>query len=57
MLEGHAFVATHIRLIISCIFDVSHLPTHYLTPEAETEAKVIGFAEQEVTHDIVLLSA
>jgi hypothetical protein len=50
-------MATQARFTMSCILFVSHLPTHYLTPELEMEEKVMGLAEQEVTQDIVLLSA
>lgn len=54
---GQAVKLTQILLIISCILVTSHRPTHSLTPVGDTEAKVIGLAEQDVTHAMVLLSA
>lgn len=57
MVAGQFTNPTHIRLTISCILLVSHRDTHYLAPAVETEAKVIGLEEHEVTHAIVVLSA
>lgn len=54
---GQALVATQIRLTISCILEGSHLPTHSRAPLDDTDANVIGLAEQAVTHAIVVLSA